>query len=72
MGIREGEQSSLWVATSDLPASPRGHPFYARLTALLEVHDFDRFVEAQCRRFYAPVMGRRSLTPARLPSRIRS
>jgi transposase len=64
MGIREGEQSSLWVATSDLPASP-GHPFYARLNALLEAHDFDRVVEDLCRRFYAPVMGRPSLTPGR-------
>ena len=64
MGIRESEQSSLWVATSDLPASP-GHPFYARLTAVLEAHDFDRFVEDLCRRFYAPVMGRPSLTPGR-------
>jgi transposase len=64
MGIREGEQSSLWVATSDLPASP-GHPFYARLNALLEAHEFDRFVESLCRRFYAPVMGRPSLTPGR-------
>ena len=64
MGIREGEQSSLWVATSDLPASP-GHPFYTRLTALLEAHAFDRFVEDRCRRFYAPVMGRPSLTPGR-------
>jgi transposase len=64
MGIREGEQSSLWVAMSDLPASP-GHPFYARLTAVLEAHDFDRFVEDLCRRFYAPVIGRPSLTPGR-------
>jgi transposase len=64
MGIREGEQASLWVAASDLPASP-GHPFYARLNALLEAHDFDRFVEGLCRRFYAPVMGRPSLTPGR-------
>src|SRR5215217_2338859 len=64
MGIREGEQSSLWVATSALPASP-GHPFYTRLNALLEDHDFDRFVEDLCRRFYAPVMGRPSLTPGR-------
>ena len=64
MGIREGGQSSLWVATSDLPASP-GHPFYARLNAVLEAHDFDRFVEDLCRRFYAPVMGRPSLTPGR-------
>ena len=58
------EQSSLWVATSDLPTSP-GHPFYARLNAVLDAHDFDRFVEDLCRRFYAPVMGRPSLTPGR-------
>ena len=56
MGTRESEQSSLWVATSDLPMSP-GHPFYTRLNALLDAHEFDRFVEDLCRGFYAPVMG---------------
>jgi transposase len=64
MGTRETEQSSLWVATSELPKSP-GHPFYTRLSALLDAHDFDRFVEDRCRRFYAPVMGRPSLAPGR-------
>src|SRR2546427_11465730 len=64
MGKREIEQSSLWVATSDLPTSP-GHPFYTRLNALLESHDLDRFVEDLCCGFYAPVMGRPSLTPGR-------
>jgi transposase len=64
MGTRESEQSSLWVATSELPTSP-GHPFYRRLNALLEAHDFDRFVEDLCRGFYAPVMGRPSLAPGR-------
>jgi transposase len=49
---------------SDLPTSP-GHPFYARLNALLEAHGFDRFVEDLCRAFYAPVMGRPSLAPGR-------
>src|SRR6266540_604375 len=62
MGTRETDQPPLWIATSDLPASP-GHPFYARLNAVLDAHGFDRFVEAQCRRFYAPVMGRPSLPP---------
>ena len=52
MGIRDGEQSPLWVVTADLPKSP-GHPFYARLNALLDAEDFDRFVEKKCRRFYA-------------------
>src|SRR5438046_6776554 len=64
MGKREIEQSSLWIATSDLPTSP-GHPFYTRLNALLESHDFDRFVEDLCGKFYARVMGRPSLTPGR-------
>src|SRR6266446_6837505 len=64
MGIRDGEQSPLWVVTADLPKSP-GHPFDARLNALLEANDFDRFVEGQCAKFYAAVMGRPSLEPGR-------
>ncbi|MDQ3421737.1 MAG: transposase [Acidobacteriota bacterium] len=64
MGTRDTEQSSLWVATSELPTSP-SHPFYTRLNALLETHAFDRFVEDLCQRFYAPVMGRPSLPPGR-------
>ena len=64
MGTRETDQPPLWIATSDLPPSP-GHPFYARLTTLLDGHHFDRFVEGLCDRFYAPVMGRPSLAPGR-------
>jgi transposase len=64
MGTRQSEQSSLWVATSELPTSP-GHPFYARLNALLDAHSFDQFVEGLCRKFYAKVMGRPSLQPGR-------
>jgi transposase len=64
MGTRQSEQSSLWVATSELPTSP-GHPFYARLNALLDAHDFDHVVEGLCRKFYATVMGRPSLQPGR-------
>lgn len=64
MGTRKSEQSALWVATSDLPKSP-GHPFYRRLNALLDTHEFDRFAEERCRRFYAPVMGRPGLAPGR-------
>ena len=62
MGTRETDQSPLWIATSDLPTSP-GHPFYARLNAVLDAHGFDRFAEDQCREFYAKVMGRPSLPP---------
>ena len=64
MGTRQSEQGSLWVAIAELPKSP-GHPFYTRLNALLDAEDFDRFVEGQCARFYAPVMGRPSLAPGR-------
>ena len=62
MGTRETDQPPLWIAASDLPASP-AHPFYARLNAVLDGHGFDRFAEDQCRRFYAPVMGRPGLPP---------
>jgi len=64
MGTREGEQSPLWIATTDLPTGP-GHPFYTRLNAVLEDAGFDRFVEGECRRFYAPTMGRPGLAPGR-------
>src|SRR5712671_1939529 len=64
MGTRQSEQASLWVATAELPKSP-GHPFYTRLNALLDANDFDEFVEGQCVRFYAPVIGRPSLAPGR-------
>jgi transposase len=64
MGTREPDQRALWVATSDLPRS-QGHPFYARLNALLDAHAFDRFAEDTCQRFYAPIMGRPGLPPGR-------
>src|SRR5712664_2769383 len=62
MGTRETDQPPLWIVASDLPTSP-GHPFYARLNAILDAHGFDRFAEDQCRAFYATVMGRPSLPP---------
>jgi transposase len=62
MGTRETDQPPLWIAASDLPTSP-GHPFYARLNAVLDAHGFDGFAEDQCRPFYAKVMGRPSLPP---------
>src|SRR5947209_4946098 len=64
MGKRKSEQAPLWIPTTELPVSP-GHPFYVRLNVILDAADFDRFVEEQCRAFYAPVMGRPSLAPGR-------
>src|SRR6266853_2311827 len=64
MGKRTSEQAPLWIPTTELPVSP-GHPFYVRLNEILDAAGFDRFVEEQCRPFYAPVMGRPSLAPGR-------
>src|SRR5512132_2219106 len=64
MGKRNSEQAPLWIPTTELPVSP-GHPFYVRLNVILDAAGFDRFVEEQCRPFYAPVMGRPSLAPGR-------
>ena len=44
-------------------ATPGGHPFYQRLHHVLDTHQFDEFVEAQCAAFYATTIGRPSLTP---------
>ena len=64
MGKRKRRQEGLWVTASELPRSP-GHPFYTRLNQALDAEGFDRFVESRCRAFYAPVLGRPSLTPGR-------
>jgi len=64
MGKRTSEQAPMWISTTDLPVSP-GHPFYARLNAILDEAGFDRFAEEQCWQFYAPVMGRPGLPSGR-------
>jgi transposase len=64
MGKRKTAQEGMWVAAMDLPRSP-GHPFYARLNRILDGEGFDRFVESRCREFYAPGIGRPSLSPGR-------
>ncbi len=64
MGRRSNRrQRQLWVETQALAKSP-GHPFYERLSKILDKHGFDRFIEEQCARFYATRMGRPSLAPA--------
>ena len=34
----------MWVPTTELPVSP-GHPFYAKLNAILDEAGFDRFAD---------------------------
>jgi transposase len=62
MGTRREHQEDLWIPTCAV-ARPASHPFYVRLNQLLEEHDFDRFVEEKCQRFYAAIMGRPGLAP---------
>jgi transposase len=61
---RRRRQTSMWVATADLPQSA-GHPFYQRLNRVLDDAGFDAFVETQCAPFYADGVGRPSLAPGR-------
>jgi transposase len=61
---RRAKQTSMWVATQDLPRSA-AHPFYTRLNQILDGADFDTYVEALCQRFYADDVGRPGLPPGR-------
>ena len=49
---RHAKQASMWVTTQDLPRSV-AHPFYTRLSQILDEHAFDAYVEGLCERFYA-------------------
>ena len=54
---RHAKQASMWVAANDLPRSA-AHPFYMRLNLIFDQHDFDRYVEDRCQRFYATTVDR--------------
>src|SRR3954463_11237837 len=59
---RRARQTSMWVATQDLPRSA-AHPFYRRLNRVLDEAQFDAFVEGACATVYGEVKGRPSLAP---------
>lgn len=59
---RRDDQQVLWLTPKELPRAP-GHPFYARLNALLAEISFDDFVENVCAPFYAGEVGRPGLAP---------
>jgi len=64
MGKRQKRrQQQLWVETQSLAKAP-GHPFYEKLSIILDEHGFDLCVEQRCSKFYAEKMGRPSLAPA--------
>jgi transposase len=64
MGRQGPRQAAMILSWDELPRSP-GHVFYDRLQAVLREATFDAFVEDQCKAYYAPVMGARSLPPGR-------
>jgi transposase len=59
---RREEQGELWIPSGSLVKGP-GHPFYAKLDAVLAEERFDEHVEERCREYYAPVMGRPGIAP---------
>src|SRR5215212_6009383 len=61
---RRPKQTSMWVATQDLPRTA-AHPFYTRLNQILDQADFDGYVEALCQGFYADEVGHPGLVPGR-------
>jgi len=61
MGRRDGEQEDLFVTHQQLRTE--GHPYYVTVNRVLAEHGFDRFAEAQCRKFYAKKMGRPGMAP---------
>ena len=61
---RGPRQSTIWIATNDLPRSA-AHPFYESLNRILDKAGFDTHVETLCAPFYAATMGRPSLAPGR-------
>jgi transposase len=61
---RRAHQSTIWIATNDLPRTA-AHPFYERINQILDKAGFDAEVEKLCAPFYAERMGRPSLAPGR-------
>ena len=55
--------AKLDAAIVPIDPTTGGHPFYRRLNQVLDTHNFDDFVEAQCASFYDATVGRPSLTP---------
>lgn len=56
MGRKKSKQTTMFVPHTVTQAP--GHRFYEKLDELLQAHDFDRFVEAQCEPYYDPNRGR--------------
>ena len=64
LGRQRERQAEMLVSWAEMPRSP-GHVFYDKLQAVLIAAGFDRLVETECAREYAPCRGRPSLPPGR-------
>ena len=64
MGRRKPKQQEIWISRDEIVRS-EGHPFYSKVSEILDQNHFDRRVEFLCRRFYKPTFGRPSLAPGR-------
>src|SRR5258708_32171455 len=51
LGKRKPQQDELFIPTAKVATGP-GHPFYAKLNAVLAEAGFDDFVERLCAKYY--------------------
>lgn len=61
LGKREAKQAEMFIATAQVVKGP-GHPFYAKLNAVLSEAGFDDFVQKLCAPYYKEG-GRPSIPP---------
>lgn len=64
MGRQGDRQGDLMMSWAEVPRSP-GHAFYDRVQLVLVEADFDGFVEATCKSYYAARDGAPSIPPGR-------
>ena len=64
MGRQGDRQGDLMMSWAEVPRSP-GHAFYDRVQSVLVEADFDGFVEATCKAYYAARDGAPSIPPGR-------
>jgi len=62
MGKRKAKEQGLWLSAEEV-AKPAAHPYYGKLSEVLQRQGFDRKVEHLCRRYYHEKLGRPSLAP---------
>jgi transposase len=62
MGKRKPKQQPMFMAASQI-VKPASHPFYTKVSEILDKIKVDRRLEYLCKRFYAPTMGRPGLAP---------